>query len=152
MALWQYTFYVLPESGYRSLSIGEQLEQSEEGFDDAAFWQYHHLHISFFDEISLFLPKGKSWHKDNIVFGSLESNCLEVIIEDEIIVSATLRVDYQSNYRQMLDYFIRFCSLRNLAMLDENLSVLPSDLSEIVNIIQNSPQHRRYIELIFKQK
>ena len=145
MALWQVGFFILPKG---SLKHGGKLDKSEEHtFDDAPFWESLNIDYSFFDPIKRFLPEGKSWSKNVILYGEENSHRLEVLFENSIIISVSFRIDFTSDYEQILNEIIEFCIFNGLIILDEDLNILPLNFQSVKSIIENSPQVKKYNRL-----
>ena len=147
MALWQYMFHVLPKEAVQNTSTDFNFINDEEGFDDAPFWENLQIECSFFENISKILPRGKSWSEMRILYGNQESNCFEVLFENNMVVSVSFRIDFTSKYELILNELIEFFILNGLIILDENLNILPLNIEIIEGVIKNSPQFKKYDEL-----
>ena len=149
MALWQYTFQVLTKESFDSLSkdIGFSIEDS--CFDNEIYWQYKSIDKSFFAGIKSILRKNKSWSNEIDLYGNQDSNCFEVLFDkwNNIVLSASFRIDFTSNYESTLSQIIEFCILNDLVILDENLNTVPLNVCTVKHIIENAPQIGKYNEL-----
>lgn len=77
MALWQISFFIIPK---QELNTGTVLLKGEEDmFDDSVYWTEDYPKF-FFDKVNDFLPQGKSWSENILMFGSENSNVFEVLI------------------------------------------------------------------------
>jgi len=88
-----------------------------------------------------------------IIYGDLESNCLEIykdIDYDNYVDSASFHIDFRSNYIEFLCTIISLCELSDLSILDETLNIVPLRLEIIIDIIDDSPQKRKYSMLSSK--
>lgn len=146
MAIWQYRFTVIPKDSISSDSF-EPHYDAEGLFEDDIYWSNFPTSVSLFQEFEKVLPKGKSWSKDLLLFGSQESNCLEVYVEDENVTSVSLRVDFSNNYEAFLRSAIEFVYLKGLLLLGEGNDILETNYLSIKEIIENSQQYTRYQEL-----
>ncbi len=153
MALWQYTFQILPKESVEVLSSDYHFEKSESGFDDEPYWRLNPVNKIFFHSIQKVLPKNKSWSNEIELYGSQESNCFEVLFnnKDEIL-SVSFRIDFRSNYEKILSQIVEFCILNSLVILNEDISIVPLNIEQVLNIIEKSPQAKRYSELSLKEK
>lgn len=150
MALWQYTFQILTKESFDSLSKkGALLIDDDLGFDETPFWLYKSVNSPFFADLELILHKNKSWSDEIDLYGDQESNCIEIFFDKqkEIVISASIRIDFTSDYEDILSQIIEFCILRGLILLDENLQITPLNLETIKNIIENAPQVKMYNKL-----
>lgn len=152
MALWQYTFQVLTKDSYEFLckDFLQTLGDDNDDFNFDPFWQYRLIHKSYFEEISTFLKKGKSWSNNIDLYGNQESNCFEVLfdIETNIVESVSFRIDYTHEFEDLLIHLIEFCLLKGLVVLDENLNVALLNTEVLKSIIENAPQVKKYNMLL----
>lgn len=149
MALWQYTFQILPKKSFSALKKDMQLFDENNLFDDEPFWKYEPIKKSYYEGLDKLLKEGKSWSKDIKQYGNLESNCIEISFDSqtENVESILFRVDFTSAYESVLRGFIDFCIYKDLIILDEELQLVSLNYESISYIINNSPQIKRYNEL-----
>jgi len=143
MALWQYTFYILP-GGFDERM---RFENSGEGFDDSQYWLPKKIKSSFFESIRIFLPERRSWSKNIVLYGNQDSNCVEVLLKEGVVESVSFRLDFISDYFNIVQKIIDFCIMNNLVLLDEDLKIVQLDMNEIQELINNSPQFKQYKDL-----
>ncbi len=148
MALWQYTFHLLPKQGVEILNPNLIFNQIDGDFDDEPYWKISTTNKGFFLPIAQILPKGNSWSKNIQIYGSDDSNCLEVFFEGDYVLSVSLRIDFTSNYESLLVEIIEFLLFNSLVILDENLIVLPLNVEGVKGVINNSAQVLKYKELV----
>lgn len=148
MALWQYTFHVLPKESLETFSSNPSFNDNEEGLDDKPFWELASVERSFFYGVSNILPKGKSWSDSIDLYGNQESNCFEVLSENNKVISVSFRIDFTSKYDHVLNQLIEYCMVNSLIILDENLSILLLNCKTIETIIEGSPQVVKYRKLL----
>jgi len=142
MALWQYTFFIVPNTDLLNLSVGANLNNNLEYFDFKEFWIYKPFKPDYFDSFEKLLPKNKSWSKNIILFGKEDTNCIEVLIEHGIVINLTIRIDYTTEYKCLLAELIEFCILKGFVILDEELNIVSLRLLDLVALIENSEQAR----------
>ncbi|THF48480.1 MULTISPECIES: hypothetical protein [Flavobacterium] len=148
MAIWQYTFQVLPKESVNTLAEDFSFNYTDEGFDDELFWENYPLKKGFFNKINSILEKTKSWSNDIDLYGNQESNCFEVLSDNEgNVLSVSFRLDFTSNYESILRHILEFCSLNGLVILDEGLNIVPLNHGQVLSVIRNSQQMKRYKEL-----
>jgi hypothetical protein len=145
MALWQVGFFLLPKDSIEFINSFKV--SNEHTFDDASYWEVLKLPPIFFDTINDILPKGKSWSKNILLYGEENSNRLEIYFENDIIVSVSLRIDYTSDYENILYEIIEFCILNGLIILDEGLNLVPLNFELANSSIKNAPQVKKYNDL-----
>ncbi len=148
MAIWQYTFLVLPKDSVEALSSDYRFEKREDWFDDELYWRLNRINKDFFQAVQKILPKNKSWSNQIYLYGNQESNCFELLCDNEgDVLSVSFRIDFRSNYERVLSQIIEFCSLNGLVILDEGLNLVPCNYEQLQSIIERSPQVKKYNEL-----
>lgn len=147
MALWQYTFHILPKESLPGHLPGFVFSKNNEEFDDSLFWKAQQVKDSFFDEISLILPKKISWSKKISLYGNQESNCIEVLSENNLVLSVSFRIDFTSNYEDILNALIDFFIVKGLLVIDEELKIISLNSLTIKITIESSPQYKKYKKL-----
>jgi hypothetical protein len=153
MAIWQYTFHVLPKESVETLSSEYHFIKGEDGFDDEPFWKLNPVNRGFFQPMLKILPKNKSWSNEIDLYGNQESNCLEVIFQEGgNIISVSFRIDFRGNYEMILSNIVEFCLRNGLVILDESLSIVPLNCEQVKSIINFSPQMKKYIVLTKKDR
>lgn len=142
MAIWQYTFGMLPKIENRFItSIND--ETCEES------WKLRHIDKTVFESFSNTLPETKSWSNHITLYGSDESNCVEAYAEGNRITEASVRIDFRSNYLIFLRELIKFSNLHSFTLFDESRNLVNLSESELNNCIIRSKQYLIY-ETIFK--
>ncbi|MFN8337538.1 MAG: hypothetical protein U0T36_00805 [Saprospiraceae bacterium] len=149
MALWQYTFQILPKRSFSVLKDDIQIFDENNLFDDEPYWKFEPINKNYFEGLERLLMKGKSWSKEIYLFGSEESNCLEVLfdLQTDNVKSVSLRIDFTSEFETVLRGVIDFCIYNELIILDEKLQIVPLNYESVSHIINNSSQFKRYNEL-----
>ncbi|AVM49696.1 hypothetical protein [Capnocytophaga sp. oral taxon 878] len=144
MALWQYTFTIIPQQ-YILKDI------SNEGFEDQLFWEYANIHKEDFMQVNSFLPKTKSWSEYLDIYGNIDSNCLEVFFDRENrVTSVSLRIDFRSDYNKILYQLLSILDEKDYTLLDEKLqpvSLINNKCLEV--IIKQSTQYEKYNKLAY---
>lgn len=144
MALWQYPFIVVPKKNVLKQSFSSKL--NEKFYNETNFWDSGY-ESNCFEALNKILPKGKSWSKDIILFGKEDSNVLEIVLEDKKVIEVILRIDFRTNYIHLLNEILKICLSNEFILLDENLNIMSFDPSEIISIIENSPQYNKFEEM-----
>jgi hypothetical protein len=149
MAIWQYTFHLLPAISVEALGKDLIVRRDEDGlYDDEPFWKYNPTNKSLFLEIGKMLSKNKSWSKYIDQYGNLESNYFEILFEDnDFVSSASFRIDYTTEYDTILNMIIEFCILNGMKIFDEKWDIVPNNLESIKSVIENSSQLKTYKRL-----
>lgn len=149
MALWQYTFQILPKENFKALEKSVEISLDDNLFDEAPYWQIKPLNKSYFFKIGNILQKSKSWSKEIDLYGDQESNCFEVFFDGKTddVTSVSFRIDFTSDYEMVLNNIMEFCILKGLIVLDEKLQLVPLNCESIRNLIENTPQVETYNEI-----
>lgn len=148
MAIWQYTFHVLTKESVESLDK-DMTTSDDFGINDQRYWQFEPIDRSFFLRMESIFGKGESWSKEIDIYGDQESNCFEVLFDKKkkTVLSVSFRIDFTSDYKNLLSQIIEFCIINGLVVLDESLNVVPLNLETIKNVIENAPQVNKYNQL-----
>ncbi|MEN2436657.1 hypothetical protein AAH994_14670 [Weeksellaceae bacterium A-14] len=147
MALWQYTFHIIECKSIKDLSP-DKLFIEDNFFNEEPYWIYSHKQKNLFSDIESILKKNISWSTNIDLYGTQESNCLEVFFDNEnYITSVSFRIDFVNPYENLLRSFIEFCISKDLVMIDENLSIVTLNYEYIDSIIKMSSQKKVYDNL-----
>ena len=147
MALWQYSLFVIPKFNDTIDNLSDF--KDEDGLlDDEGLWQKSNVSTSFFNNINKILPLGKSWSENLIVYGDLETNCFEIYHKNDLVASASFRIDFTSDYEYILYSILDFVQLNDLQILDEELNIIKTNTVSIKNLIENSRQYKLYHKLL----
>src|SRR5438045_7952641 len=119
MALWQYSFFVLPKTALQSELSYKLIEEGIRLFDDDTYWLNSNLPCDNFSEVETILPKGKSWSPNLTIYGDNDSSCLQVLCENSTVISVTLRIDFTTNYELVLRTLIEYFICHGLILLDQ---------------------------------
>lgn len=141
MAIWQYTFEIIPKTILDELGVTDQIKSDL--YDRCNFWENYGCEIKFFESILFNLNRGKSWSDEIITYGNEESACIKFIMEDNKVANVIVRLDFRNDYSAILNHIINFCYLNSLAIL-EDLRVIPLNSTIIVDRIENSEQFLLY--------
>lgn len=123
MAIWQYKLFVLPEEEVSSY-FSSETSITDEALNEIEWWKYRQSEIICFDSIKELLSPKKSWSNSIILFGDVDSSCLEVLIESEKIVEVSIRIDLRANYRNIIVGICEFCQQNSLMLLNYRLELL----------------------------
>jgi len=141
MALWQYTFRIIPSVNLNELE--KAIKDNTDGLraiDDDSLWKKDKRSLSEFAEFGEILPLGKSWSGDVVLYGDLEKNCVELYMDGDSVSSLSFRIDFRSEYENILTKLIEIIKSKDLIILDENLSMIPQSFEAINQAIQSAPQ------------
>lgn len=144
MAIWQYRMILLPKESLVK-HLGELHEKvNDKDYNRIDFWagtKYSSSIFSYFDQI---LPKNKSWSDEIILYGDTNSNCIEIVEENDSISEAIIRIDFRTEYSLALNAVLEFCILNSLILLDNNLRIMDLNETNINVQIFNSKEYKKY--------
>lgn len=151
MAIWQYAFYLLPEESVIDFSEELESEFTDQEFDDEKFWlKTPHKRDVFYD-LEGILPKKSSWNFKIDLYGDIETNCIEVLFNNEFyVVSIMLRLDFSKEYNTILNNVVNYCKLKKLVIISKELKLLALNYEEVDNAVRQSKQLENYISFIKK--
>jgi len=145
MAIWQYDFSLVEKRSLEDLQAANQFIEREV-LNEEPFWLYSNQDKNMFYELSQILGRNKSWCNEIDLYGSEESNCVEVVFNnDNKVVSVQARIDFSKPYENLLTKFASFCSLKELVIIDaDNLLCVPPNGPAIDHTIRSSERWRNY--------
>ena len=120
MAIWQVDFYFV--------------------FNNTSDIPYAVLAEDSFIKLLSVFPIGKSWNKDLIVYGELESTCL-CVWKDSNNVEISCRLDVSSIKLQEINAIINFADTNGLMLFCNEQTISPT-LDNIRKIIVDSSAYR----------
>jgi len=147
MAINQYTFFIVPKNGYEENIIEFNSKSTRDLVEDNIFWENENVSCNLFDTLKYLLPNSKSWDNSLIIFGIEDSTCLKIFCNSSIL-SVSLRIDFTVNYNNVINEIIDFCIIKELLILDENLTPVNLNSVTICNIIQTSTQYKMYYSFL----
>lgn len=115
MAVWQFTIAFLPQDW---LDAGGDVNAlfDERGFDAArAWWSYKHPKLE--EILGSALSRGKSWHSDLIVWGSEQTDDIQLWRSQGKVNSIVVRFDLRQPNMTLLQQAIHMAQELNLAIM-----------------------------------
>ncbi|MGN6492805.1 MAG: hypothetical protein ACTHLE_12475 [Agriterribacter sp.] len=128
-------------------AIGSDNSIAKDKYFSYNFWQGGYKAADYQKKLSDILSLGKSWSSDIILFGREDSNNVEIVNEEGVIVEMSFRFDFGLNDTNVLEKVIEFCIYNGLALIAEDFSIMPLNLEGIMFRIKSSYQFRRFLEL-----
>jgi len=145
MALWQYAFQLIPKNC--GITDGDVISRNELSVD-MNFWQPINFNKIDTSEINAVLPMTKSWSKDLVLFGTIDSSFISFYLENKLITEVELRIDL----RKDLNGFLRKLSLINflhdVLLIDEVGYVSKFNMPLIVHKIINSIHYANFNKIM----
>ncbi len=148
MAIWKYHFNVLPAKYIQAFTEAQLSTLHDEGLHgEDAFWSDSGILRYAFHDIKIILPAHKSWSNNIDQYGNLESNCFEVLYDKSRVESVSFRIDFTSNFDNILTYIVEFCVKHGLTILGDECRRMPDTLDGIKDIIYSSSNATTYQKL-----
>lgn len=145
MALWQYKFRIIP-SPSRMFGSEDNSDKplGERSVDEETLWNQARISVDVFDSIKTVLPKADSWNDTHLIYGDLETTCLELGNKNGVIEYASVRVDFRTDFMEVLKALIPVLESNELTLLDENFDLVPLDTAHIRDIVLSAPKVTKY--------
>ena len=141
MAILQCDFYILP-------SNSDEAVLNLEAFDDSTFWHKVSVNKEIFNSVASVLPQVKSWSDSLDIYGNLEDSCMQISFDNNRLVDgALLRINFTSEYKDILKFIISFCAKNDFEILTSELQKLPLLYSKIDQYIAGSKRKEKFIKL-----
>lgn len=99
--------------------------------------QYNSIFTETLYRIIDFLPEEKSWCPNIKQFGSLESTCLEIYVNDNIIETIDLRIDLRNIKIEHLIVFCDFFSVNDYYLIYKDV-IYKATLKNLLIILKDS--------------
>jgi len=144
MAIWQYTFEIIPRKSLVTIGVTDFLTDGD--YEKYNFWENFDEGINFFISLVVEIGMNESWSEDVVIYGNEESTCIKIFLENDKITGVIVRIDIRYNYSLILNSIIQFCISNGLVILDD-LKILDLDASIISQRIINSDQIAMYKKL-----
>jgi hypothetical protein len=91
MAIWQTKFHLVP-----FCDVSEDISKFEDlDFDD--YWSKWSRHNELIDYVLLKMEATPSWSKNILQFGSIEDNCIEILLFERKIEAISFRISKKNN-------------------------------------------------------
>jgi len=127
MAIWQYNLYFLPEEEINFYFANEHI-MTEDALNEIDWWAHKQLDSSSFNVVESYLRSKRSWSKNIVLFGHLDSNCFEILLESGRMIEVTARIDLRVDYSSMVKVICQFGRDNNLALLNYKFEILPPEV------------------------
>lgn len=145
MAIWQYSFMIVPKEELDAMGCSDSI--TKEKYFAFHFWQSEYKVCDYEVLLNEILLKGKSWSSEITLFGKEDSDNIEIVSEDGIVIEMCFRFDFNRKDIAVLDKVIEFCIYNGLALIAEDFSIVSLNLEVIMSTIMDSDQYVRFLEL-----
>jgi hypothetical protein len=141
MAIWQYTFEVIPVDFALRKESSNLVNVIQ--YNLSEFWKLRSHEAIWFEPLTQTLRPADSWCENILIYGQEASTCIKLILENSKVAEVIVRIDYREEYSAFISTLIEFCALNSLALLDENFNIVPLNALNINALIENSPQYHK---------
>jgi len=108
MATWQFSVVLIPDSWAKENCYNSSKLYDEDGYYDTEYaWKNKQLMSGFESVLSEILPPGKSWHKDQLVWGNEKEHDIQVWPENGIIDGVHIRLDLHQNLSEIITKVVK---------------------------------------------
>lgn len=145
MAIWQYQIYIVPEEEVDSYFKNEN-SISYDDLSEIKWWKYRQLKIDSFNTFIKLLPRKDSWSREIILFGDESSNCIEVLLEENLIIEISIRVDLRLDYKGFINLLCEYALSNKCMFLNDKLEILYPNLKLLENDIMNYPRYKAFLD------
>ena len=121
MAIWQCTLFLVP--------LKKEINCFDNDFEKSL------------EKIKSILPEKKSWCKDIKQYGNLDSSCLEICTNGDVIDDISLRIDLRNITPNDLKLICEFAKTNNL-LFESNNKLFDSNLQNLISILKSSTANR----------
>ena len=119
MAINQIDFVLFPKQDNTTIPLSKSFDNEfdMELFDDSPFWEAAQIKRAAFEPISDFLPKIKAWSPILDWYGEEMGHRVDIWSEDDIVTSASFRIDFMSPDETLLLKLIAFCKEKGFTVV-----------------------------------
>lgn len=141
MALWQYTFRIVPLTRAKMIAPDGIVPMEEGVIDDSVCWEGLDFERARFEKVALTLPLGTSWSRELTVYGELDQTCILVFHDvGGKTESMSLRVDFRSSYKPILNRIFAVLRECALVLIDQNGKLMDPVVELAEAAIESAPQ------------
>lgn len=136
MALWQYSFWVIPKSAL--LGKYEKLPASitEDDFNETEWFADFNQAKNLIEAIN-YLPVSEHWDKETVFFGVYDKDSISIMFDGNKLVEIKMRVDLRNQNLPILNRMVQSLFEFDLMVVDDGLSIVDpasDDFIEKINI------------------
>lgn len=138
MAVWQFTIAFVPQAWLDAGGDVHALVAGEEGFDAAPAWRsYRHAHLE--GALGSALSKGKSYHSEVTVWGTEQTDDIQLWRRNGKVHSINVRFDLRQPNMALFQQVIHIAQELRLAIVTlETMSVVPLDVLRLLRAAAES--------------
>lgn len=149
MAIWQYQLFLLPKEEIKSY-FKNDLFISEDDLNEIDWWKYSELKPMDFSVFSKILPQSKSWSDDITIYGNVDSDCIEVIVENNKIKEVSIRIDLRYSNKQLIADLCKFSEQYSCVFLNIYFKIINPIQELIEDDINQYPVYKSFINKLNK--
>ena len=142
MATWQFGLSFLSENLVASHGIAAGTRIKDNQRDELIQQNIESLPSEVVGRLSRVLKAGKSWSESIEVFGDIESTCVSLSKENNLIVEIRARLDLRNISPGTLVAILDFASAVKCLLLTDDNKVIKPTFSELKSEINFSPAYR----------
>lgn len=107
MATWQFTIALIPRAWSNQPGNTVESLYTEDGYDTAKCWAKHQPKSGWRTAVSSFLPEGKSWSNNLLLWGDDKKTDVQAWYSDSVLESITVRIDLRGEVQPVLERLVK---------------------------------------------
>lgn len=147
MAIWQYHITVVPQEEIESYFNNKSFVKIE-AIESIDWWKYRKMEINQFIDLENLLPVKKSWSNDIILFGSEESNCIEVLMSNNKVEEISIRIDLRADIHNLVDGICIFFGNHNCVFLDYQGKIIIPHTEQFLNEVKKYSAYNDFLRKV----
>lgn len=150
MAIWQYDFVAIPRSELLDLCGALPVVMQVDLFRDEKFWRAAQPPGGFEEAFQKWQPEMKSWHDELRLWGSEESNRIDVYYEKKRVSSIQFRVELRALSTKFIETISAFARKYNCVLVSAHSLVVVEPLRQHILLhLCKSPGANRVLDWLY---
>lgn len=149
MAIWQYYIMVLPIEEVKSY-FGNQNYLNKADVENIDWWKYIDFEKFSFSDLKYLFPLRKSWSNEIMLFGSEDSNNIEIIHSNYKIEGIAIRIDLRDLNRDIIDCICIFFKKNNCFFINYKGKIINSNTTLLIDDIMQYNVYGDFLKLYKK--
>lgn len=139
MATWQFTIALIPTAWSNQPGNTVESLYSDDGYDTAKCWAEHQPKSGWRTAISRFLPEGKSWSNNLLLWGDDKTTDVQAWNSDNVLESINVRIDLRGEVRPVLEKLVKLSEeLECILFWPEGRTLIQPHILELKRAIMQS--------------
>lgn len=144
MAIWQYHITVVPQEEIKSFFNGESFISNED-IENINWCKYRNIKANDFVDLEKLFPQQKSWTSNIILYGSEGSNCIEILLSNDVIEEITIRIDLRNYNQNDIKFICDFFEKHHCLFIDYKGKIIRPSINQIIYEIENYDLYKDFL-------